>query len=226
MAIYTFSHDHLCLFIMSKKKKSRFYVVWKGAMPGIYTSWKECQAQIAGFPGARYRAFDTRNEAEYAFRVGANAIPPKSQSGSSPVVKPASYPKGEAITVDAACSGNPGPMEYRAVHLPSKKQLFTQGPYPDGTNNIGEFLGIVHALAWMQKHGVNLPIYSDSKIAIGWVARGQCRTKVKPTSGNAILFDVIKRAENWLETNNFRAPILKWETKAWGEIPADFGRKG
>lgn len=210
---------------MSKKKKPRFYVVWKGAVPGIYTSWKDCQAQIAGFPGARYRAFDTKGEAEYAFRVGADAIPPKSKAKSTTMVKPASYPKGEAVTVDAACSGNPGPMEYRGVHLPSKKQLFIQGPYPDGTNNIGEFLGIVHALAWMQKHNVNLPIYSDSKIAIGWVYKKQCRTKVKPTSANAVLFDLIARAEQWLKTNSFRTDILKWETKAWGEIPADFGRK-
>ena len=211
---------------MSKRKGPRFYVVWKGQKPGIYTSWKDCQAQVAGFPGARYRAFDSRSEAEYAYQIGPDNIPPAGKPAKAKSVNPKSpRPKGEAIAVDAACSGNPGPMEYRGVHIPSEKQLFTQGPFPDGTNNIGEFLAIVHALAWMQKKGAVLPIYSDSKIAIGWVEKGQCRTKVKPTRGNAILFEVIKRGEKWLAENDFRVPIYKWETKAWGEIPADFGRK-
>jgi ribonuclease HI len=35
----------------------------------------------------------------------------------------------------------------------------------------------------------------------------------------------MERAEKWLLSNEFSNEILKWETKAWGEIPADFGRK-
>lgn len=212
---------------MSKRKAPKFYVVWKGQKPGIYTSWAECQAQIMGYSGARYRSFETQGEAEYAYRVGPKAIPPVSQKKSKNLTTTvrSPYPKGEVLTVDAACSGNPGPMEYRGVHFPSGKQMFIQGPYPDGTNNIGEFLAIVHAFAWMEKKGLALPIYTDSKIAMGWVERKQCRTKVAATDRNAILFDVIKRAEQWLEDNPFRVPVYKWETKAWGEIPADFGRK-
>ena len=70
-----------------------------------------------------------------------------------------------------------------------------------------------------------MPIYSDSKIAIGWVKKGQCRTNIPITEKNKKLFDLVKRAENWLKENTYTTKILKWETKAWGEIPADFGRK-
>ena len=132
---------------------------------------------------------------------------------------------GEAIAVDAACSGNPGPMEYRGVHLPSGKQIFHFGPV-QGTNNIGEFLAIVHALALLKQR--NLPtmtIYSDSRTAQIWVQKRKCKTTLQRTPENAELFDIIERAERWLQTNTYSNPILKWDTENWGEIPADFGRK-
>ncbi|MCH5177762.1 MAG: ribonuclease H [Prevotellaceae bacterium] len=132
---------------------------------------------------------------------------------------------GEAIAVDAACSGNPGPMEYRGVHLPSGKQIFHFGPV-QGTNNIGEFLAIVHALALLKQR--NLPtmtIYSDSRTAQIWVQKRKCKTTLQRTPENAELFGIIERAERWLQTNTYSNPILKWDTENWGEIPADFGRK-
>ena len=83
-----------------------------------------------------------------------------------------------ALAVDAACSGNPGPMEYRGVHLPTGKQVFHFGPM-HGTNNIGEFLAIVHALALMKQKGLKIPVYSDSYNAILWVNKRQCKTKLQ-----------------------------------------------
>ena len=58
-----------------------------------------------------------------------------------------------AWAVDAACSGNPGPMEYQCIDLATGAQVFHFGPI-HGTNNIGEFLAIVHALALMEKQGI------------------------------------------------------------------------
>ena len=116
-------------------------------------------------------------------------------------------------------------MEYRGVDTQTKKQLFIQGPFKKGTNNIGEFLALVHGLGFLKKNKSEIPIYSDSRIAIGWLKKGQCRTNLKITSENKDLFDFIKRAEKWLNENTYSTKILKWETKAWGEIPADFGRK-
>ena len=117
-------------------------------------------------------------------------------------------------------------MEYKGVATSTGTELFLQGPYASGTNNVGEFLALVHGLAWLQKKKQpEIPIYSDSKIAISWVRQKKCKTKLPINEDTKVLFDLIKRAEIWLKTNPFKNPILKWETKAWGEIPADFGRK-
>lgn len=131
----------------------------------------------------------------------------------------------ETIAVDAACSGNPGPMEYRGVYVKTGQELFRVGPLQGGTNNIGEFLAIVHGLALQEKQGTHLPLYSDSVNAQIWIRGGICKTTLQETEQNRQIFDMIRRAENWLRTHTFRVPIYKWETKLWGEIPADFGRK-
>lgn len=133
--------------------------------------------------------------------------------------------RADAWAVDAACSGNPGPMEYRGIDLATGQQVFHFGPV-HGTNNIGEFLAIVHALALMEQRGIKKAIYSDSYNAILWVNKRKCKTKLPLTAQTRALFDIIARAERWLATHAVSTPILKWETKRWGEVPADFGRKG
>ena len=130
-----------------------------------------------------------------------------------------------AWAVDAACSGNPGPMEYQCIDLATGAQVFHFGPI-HGTNNIGEFLAIVHALALMEKQGIkDKVIYSDSHTAILWVKKKQCKPKLEHNDETKPLFDIIRRAETWLRGHNIQVEIIKWETSRWGEIPADFGRK-
>ncbi len=131
----------------------------------------------------------------------------------------------ESLAVDAACSGNPGLMEYRGVYVADGVEIFHMGPLEEGTNNIGEFLAIVHALALLQKSGKEIPIYTDSVNAMKWIDRKKCNTKLVQTERNSPIFELINRAEKWLRENSYKNPILKWETKKWGEIPADFGRK-
>ena len=215
---------------MSKKQK--FYVVWEGRVPGIFTSWPDCQKSIAGFPGAKYKSYENRREAEAALQDHPGKhIFRKAPTSAMPTVRSerkahVGSPIMDSICTDAACSGNPGKMEYQGVDTITKELLFHQGPHEDGTNNVGEFLAIVHGLAFLK--GENLPtkiIYTDSKIAIGWVKKKKCGTKLTPTKRNAKLFEYISRAEKWLTTNTYQNPILKWETEVWGEIPADFGRK-
>ena len=150
----------------------------------------------------------------------AQPLPPK----KSITVPPPPYIV-DSLAVDAACSGNPGPMEYRGVYVRTGETIFKIGPMAGGTNNIGEFLAIVHALALQEKQNTHLPIYSDSVNAQLWVRQGFCKTKLQENEENAPIFDLIRRAETWLRTHSFRLPIYKWETKQWGEIPADFGRK-
>jgi ribonuclease HI len=211
---------------MSKKAKQKYYVVWKGVRPGVYGNWTDCQLQIKGYVGAMYKSFDSKEEAEKALSespFGYIGKPKKTnrtlnKSGEAPYIQ-------ESLAVDAACSGNPGKMEYRGVYVRTGQQLFHVGPMAQGTNNIGEFLALVHGLAYFGKNGCEMPIYSDSHNAILWVQNKKCKTKLERTDVNKPIFDLIERAEKWLRENTYTTKIMKWETAEWGEIPADFGRK-
>ncbi len=207
---------------MAKKKK--FYVVWRGVNPGVYDSWGDCQLQTKGYDGALYKSFETREEAECAAASPAlQYVGKQTEKAKFPKQLPKNFDKN-CWAVDAACSGNPGQMEYRGVYLLTGQEIFHFGPVY-GTNNIGEFLAIVHALALMQQKNVCVPIYSDSRNALGWVKQKKCKTKLERTSQSEALFQLIERAENWLKNNTYTTPLLKWETSQWGEVPADFGRK-
>lgn len=208
-------------------KKSKFFVVWNGKEPGIYHSWEGCKKQIHGYDGAIYKGFGTLEEAREAMLSPYwNYIGKKSKE---PVLatnnKRTSSFISESISVDAACSGNPGLMEYRGVITSTKEQIFHQGPFQEGTNNIGEFLALVHGLALLKQKNSPLPLYTDSVTAMAWVRAKKAKTSLERTQKNDQLFDLISRAENWLKTNNYSTQILKWDTVNWGEIPADFGRK-
>ena len=223
--------------------KSKIYVVYVGRQPGLYETWDECRAEVEGYPGARYKSFYSKEEAVMSMResdasasMALRQIARHLQEDTPEVVaprtkkaSPSAYPPEvilNSLAVDAGCMGNPGIMEYRGVSVQTGQEVFKVGPYHDGTNNIGEFLAIVHGLALLKQKGSNIPIYSDSKIAQKWVRDGKCRTTLAPTSRNAELLGLVARAEKWLATNTYTNPIIKWETKQWGEIPADFGRKG
>jgi len=213
--------------------KQRFYVVWRGRKRGVFTSWAECEAQVSGFVNAKYKAFGSRAEADRAFAASYADYEGKPSSTQKWLFSPVK-PILPSIAVDAACSGSPGPLEYQGVDTETGKQIFIRGPFADGTNNVGEFLAIVEAMKWLSDHRKNGPIYSDSQNAIGWVKAGKCNTKLMRTQANKKLFCLIAAAEQTLyatrsadagRIGSVRTTILKWDTEAWGEIPADFGRK-
>lgn len=207
---------------MAKKK---YYTVWVGNTPGVYDSWDECQKQIKGFNGAKFKSFESKEEAEKAFDENySNHIGNKTE-GQKPKVDPnSSEIEHNSLAVDAACSGNPGKMEYRGVYVGNGQQLFHFGPI-HGTNNIGEFLAIVHGLAYLKQKGWDMPIYTDSVNALLWIKQKKCKTKLVRNEKTEKVWEMIDRAEKWLATNTYTTKIMKWETEKWGEIPADFGRK-
>ena len=229
--------------------KQKYYVVWNGPSPGVYSSWEACQEAVNGVSGAKYKSFKSQEEAEDVFEMGEEAYeeakannsdvstssnPSESRESSSsskperPAFNPQTLPAEvirEAIAVDAACSGNPGAMEYRGVYLANGREIFHFGPI-HGTNNIGEFLAIIHGLAILKQKGLDsMPIYSDSVNAQLWVRKHHCKTTLVRNDKTEKLHQMIERAEAWLKNNTYRNPIIKWQTDKWGEIPADFGRK-
>ena len=224
-------------------KKQKYYVVWQGKQPGIYTDWDACREQVQGAQGAQYKGFDTLAEAEAAIKLPYGSVvrvengERRAESGKSTVlfidndgmtaIRPDAQPPLpvlDALAVDAACSGNPGIMEYQGIYIPTRTQVFHYRA-PKGTNNIGEFLAIVHGLSYMKKHHLNQIIYSDSVNAMSWVRQKVCKSKLPDDATTAELWDFVHRAEQWLRSNTYTTEIRKWDTDRWGEIPADFGRK-
>lgn len=201
----------------------KYYVVWKGRRTGVFNTWAECEAQVKGYAGAQFKGFSSRREAEHALAQGSELSKAGSRS-SQRWLFAVEKPVLPSIAVDAACSGSPGPLEYQGVETESGKRLFAEGPFADGTNNVGEFLAIVEAMQWLESNGRQWPIYSDSENAIGWARRKKCNTQLARLPSNRDLFRRIAAAEEALHhLPAFR--VLKWDTRAWGEIPADYGRK-
>ena len=209
------------------KAKQKYYTVWKGHKTGVFETWSECLLQIKNFQGAQYKSFATKATAVKAFEglyedyIEKN----KAKKGIPKRGDQIEGPNLNSISVDAASSGNPGVMEYRGVDTQTKALLFHKGPFQKATNNIGEFLALVHGLALLKNQESQVMLYTDSVTAMSWVRKKKCNTKLKRTKENQAVFVLIDRAEQWLQDNTFTTKVVKWETKSWGEIPADFGRK-
>lgn len=200
--------------------KQKYYVVWRGNNPGIYKSWEECQVQIKNIKGALFKGFEDIALAKEAFKLGYDNYKNNSVSYNN-----INGPEMNSISVDAASSGNPGVMEYQGVDTNTKEVLFKMGPFKNATNNIGEFLALVHGIAMLEKQSEKKIIYSDSITAMSWVRKKRCQTKLLRNKENEEVFLLVDRAILWLKENKYSSIIKKWETKNWGEIPADFGRK-
>lgn len=214
--------------------RRKFYVVWVGREPGIYDNWEDAKDQVDGFPGAKYKAFNTCEEATLAFRREGDAadvllfFSELARKKSTPIVNYAAFPeiRLNAIAVDAACDHNPGgKVEYRGVKVDTGEEIFHVGPLVGGSNNIGEYIALVHVLALLQAKGDNAtPVYSDSRTALAWLRHRHSKTTVNLDS-SLPLASILARADRWVATHTWQNPVLKWETEKWGEIPADFGRK-
>lgn len=209
----------------------KYYVIWEGRATGVFDSWEECKLYTENYPGAKFKAYPSQEAAVEAYRGD-----PAEQLGllksiatyTPPVVSYDAIPEinQDSLAVDAACSGNPGPVEYKGVWVRTGQTIFQAGPFEGGTNNIGEFLALVHGLALLKRQGrPTVPIYTDSRTARAWVRNRKVKTTLERVPQNEPLFELVDRALVWLERNTFANPILVWDTRAWGEIPADFGRK-
>lgn len=216
----------------------RYYVVWRGRQPGVYDNLDDAMEQVDDYPGASFKSYGTASEAANAFRQGQSKEDKRdlgnlllnSQRTNMPKDGKPDYMAFPEIdlngwAVDASCQGNPGTMEYRGVELMTGREIFKVGPFKKSTNNIGEFLAIVHALALMHSTGENHTIYTDSVTGMAWVRNRKVKTQLKREKVNEKSFQMMERALSWLNTHSYSTRILKWQTEIWGEVPADFGRK-
>lgn len=217
--------------------KQKYYVVWIGRKPGIYTNWADCQKQTNQFDHAKFKSFESRELAEKAFQdgwqkhwgkgkatqaAGKNGLRRTFQANAQNSSHEIDY---DSISVDVGTRGNPGPVEYQGVDTRTGEVIFSHGPISKGTNNLGEFLAIVHALAYLKKIGSNKTVYTDSLNAMKWVREKKVSTTLARDESTAEIWDLIDRAHLWLRKNTYENKVLKWDTKKWGEIKADYGRK-
>ena len=208
----------------------KYYVIRQGKKKWTFTSRDECKDYVQGFRDAKYKSFKTKQEAEAAFKDGYE-LHYESKPKDRWRVEDLPYEKN-SIAVDAACSWNPGQLEYKWIDLPSGKILFHQ-KFSLWTNNIGEFLAIVHGLKYLKEHkhapwlapGSDKALYSDSKHAISRISQKKCKTKLEKTTQTKKMFEIIAKAEVRLQKNKYTTKMLKRHTSEWWEIPADFGRK-
>jgi len=210
---------------------AQFYGVWAGRKPGVYDNWNDCKTQVDKFSGAKYSKLKATNYNDALAEFNGGAVSP--QVNSSPVTSNiksstnSNKPVGIALTVDGAANGIC--CEYQAVWYPSGELAFASKQLAGGTNNIAEFLGLVSAIKYLNDNNQPLKVYTDSVTAMAWVRNKVANTTARNT-GKATeeLDSMIAGAEKYLRDNEQllkKVEILKWETKEWGEIPADYGRK-
>jgi len=211
-------------------KQQKYYVVWAGKVPGIYDNWNDCKSQVYQFENAKYKSFESKAEAESAYKQGYEKYyksHPSPNNSAKQLLIAQDQPKPilRSLSVDAAWNSVTKVMEYRGVYTETGQEWFHKGPFPRATNNVGEFLAIVHGLALIKQKGYDIPIYTDSMTALSWVRKKKHNSVILPTEENEEVIELLQRAEHWLRTNEYTTPIYKWNTPVWGEIPADFGRK-
>lgn len=216
--------------------KQKYYVVWVGKKPGVYNSWPDCQKQVEQVDDAKFKSFESLEEANAAYKAGWKGIWGAGKGKGTSDYKGAIKGKPgreysmdeidyDSISVDVGTSGNPGPVEYKGVDTRTGEVIFSKGPIKKGTNNLGEFLAIVHALAYLKQQNSKKTVYSDSMNALKWVKQKAVASSLVRDSSTQEIWDLVDRAEKWLQTNSYENQVLKWQTKSWGEIKADYGRK-
>lgn len=172
--------------------KKNFYAVKKGAKPGIYSTWKETEAQVSGFPGAVYKGFATREDAQNWLESDVLHTSRKKQTVSA---TPQSLPKvkpGEVIVyTDGGAINNPGPGGYGAVIMrPAEVKELSDG-YRLTTNNRMELMACLVALRELQGENSKILLHSDSSYVVngmtkGWVRKWR-KNRWRKTDGNAVL---------------------------------------
>ncbi|MFT7558600.1 MAG: ribonuclease HI [Flavobacteriales bacterium] len=160
----------------------KYYVVWQGHKPGIYTDWATCSKQVAKYSGARYKSFPNLAEAEAAYG-GAGAVAANGKATSKPIrvnsgaAKTFTAKEVEALTeevkifTDGGCEPNPGKAgSGLALYRKNELDELWYGLYnPMGTNNTAELNALHQAMIMGQselKSGMSVAIFCDSKYSI------------------------------------------------------------
>lgn len=205
---------------------SKFYVVWIGREPGIYTDWATCRRQVDKFPAAKYKSFPTRDEASAAYAAGHGAsrssavgaektASKSSRTRNSPKTftaeDVAAVPVAVKIFTDGGCEPNPGNAGSGvALYRDERIESLWFGLFnPNGTNNTAELNALHQAILMAQKEleaGHTVAIFCDSQYAIQCVtlwAVGWAKNNWTRKSGEIKNLSIIQAAyESYQQLQN------------------------
>src|SRR5207247_1204400 len=135
-----FNVPELILKIIKKieMKYHKYYVVWKGRVQGIFTSWRECKKQILGFSGAQFKSFPTKKMAEEAFRNGPALITFKNSKHIGLIEN--------SLCVGGTWNFRNNKVQYQGINIATFEQIFNSEIFEGGSRSAVEFSAIVHAL--------------------------------------------------------------------------------
>jgi len=197
---------------MAKKK---FYAVAAGRQTGILTDWTAAEKQVKGFPGARYKSFFSKLEAEKWLQDPVyskkKSLPGRTAQKD---IEPEKNDADIVIYTDGGCSNNPGPGGYGAVIVAAGRQVEVSGGYRLTTNNRMEMMAAIVALRRFETSTESIQLYSDSSYLVngikkGWVVNWQ-RNGWKKSDGRDVLnIDLWKELIRFTAKGNVRFQWVK-----------------
>lgn len=159
--------------------KNKFYAVAAGRMTGIFQSWSQCEAQVKGVAGARYKGFVTREEAEkwlddggvYERKVKATKPAPKVRKPEPEAVDGKLF-----VYTDGSSLNNPGPGGWAAVILEKNGPCELFGAFRRTTNNRMELLACIRALEAVEDRGDEVVLHTDSSYVVNGIEKGWAKS--------------------------------------------------
>lgn len=244
---------------MAATSKKHYYSVVKGRRPGIYSQWSGsggAQEQVQGFPGAVYRGFSTREEAEHYLRTGGKEsgapvqptlvrLPERIHPAPPALYQPDLDAGRIVVFTDGASTGNPGPGGYGVVVLAGDKRRELSGGFRCTTNNRMELMAVIVGLQAL-KTTAPVVVYSDSRyvvngITLGWARRWRSRGWMRDARNRAenadlwaLLLDLLGKCEatfHWVRGHasnpeNERCDQLAVQASRKKSLPDDPGFDG
>jgi ribonuclease HI len=165
-------------FFSNYSQVMKFYAVARGRKTGIFTSWPDAQCQVNGFAGARFKSFQTKQEAlafledpSYTNSASLNknfdSAPKKHKTGQEPANY--KYPENAVMVyTDGGAIGNPGPGGYGVVF--ETGETFSGG-FNLTTNNRMELLAVIVALEALKGETRPICLHSDSRYVVNGITK-------------------------------------------------------
>ena len=158
--------------------KKKFYAVKIGKISGIYESWAECEPLIKGFPGAEYKSFPTRAEAEFYLTGVAPSAP---QEELPPQGTLYAYVDG-SYNIESGFYGYGVVLIFPDGHTEEQQGGDKKEEVATMRNVAGELKGAMIAMQYAVNHGFSeVKIFHDYEGIAKW-AKGEWKTNLDATA--------------------------------------------